>query len=482
MLQKIRDKAHGWWTWVLVPVLIIVFALFGIQNYLGGSFSQNEVAHVNGDSVSVAEFSMLYQNASRTQNPTQNPQIAQSLKVQAIQTLVEKKILSQGIQKLGFTISNTAIDQLIYQIPAFQQNGQFSMALYQNFLQSVGETTEDLKADLRATFLINQFQNSLLASQFGLPSEILTENNYANMLRNISYSILSVNNFAPKTAPTEEAIHAYYSTNQNNFMTPLQVKLAYVTLSLSQFSKGPDSNTAKANYSAALNQASNLAFQNAGSLDSIAQTFHVPIQTTVMINTATPSGILTNKAVLAAVSSNSVLSQGNNSNLITLSPTQAVIVRVTDSIPSQPQPLAQVKSTIISQIQNQTAMQNANTAVTSIVNAINQGGNFNELAKSYGFTVKTATGVNASDKALPPALLHGVLSMGIGQGNAVPLSGSTLAIVTVNKVYPNTKAAGNAINAQAISGLWTQIEMAQFMANLQESAKVKINQALLKQN
>ena len=63
------------------------------------------------------------------------------------------------------------------------------------------------------------------------------------------------------------------------------------------------------------------------------------------------------------------------------------------------------------------------------------------------------------------------------------MSPTSYVIVAVNKVYPNAQSAGNtSINTQAIAGLWTQIEISQFVAGLQDQAKVKINQALFKQN
>lgn len=483
MLQKIRDNAHGWWTWVFVPVLIIVFALFGIQNYLGGSFSENEVAKVNGESISLAEFSTVYQNTDNAKNPSQNPQAANEIKLQVLQSLVNKLLFAQGLEKLGFSVSDSNIDQMIYQIPAFQQNGQFSMALYQAFLQNIGQTTESLRADLRQSFLIQQFQNGLMLSQFALPYEVTTETNYANMLRDVAYVNIPLSLFVPKTAPSDTDIQAYYTANQNNFMTPLQVKLAYVTISQSQFAKkGSDSSTVAADFSAALNQIANSAFQNASSLDPVAKAFNLNVQTTGMINTSHPTGILTNPAVLQAVASNSVLVQGNNSNVINLSPTQAVVVRVVSSVPQQPLPLAQVKAQIVTQIQNQQAMNAATTAITSMVQAVNQGGNLTELAQAYGLTTKTAFGVGANDKSLPTPVVDNALSMAVKQATAVPTSNSGFTIVEVLNAYPNPHATSNAIPGQAIAGLWTQIEMGQYLASVQDQSKVKINQALFKQN
>lgn len=483
MLQKIRDNAHGWWTWVLVPVLIIIFALFGIQNYLGGSFSQNEVAKVNGEPVSIATFSTVYQSLSNAKNPNQNPQMAQALKFEALESLINKLLFAQGLQNLGFQMSDANINQMIYQIPAFQQNGQFSMPLYQAFLQNTGETTQDLKADLKESALIGQFQNGLMLSQFALPNEISTETKYANMLRDIAYVTVPVSLFTPKSTPSEADIQTYYTANQANFMTPLQVKLAYVTISQSQFvQKGTDPNTAQAQFSAALNQIANLAFQNAGSLAPIAQAYHLNIQTTGMLNAAHPTDILANPAVLQAVTSDSVLNQGNNSSVINLSPTQALVLRVVSSVPQQPIPLNQVKAQVIAQMQQQQALNATTNAIHALADAVNQGGNLQALAKGYGLTVSTATAIGPNNKTLSAPILSHIATLGVHQATVIPLSGSSFMVAAVTNAYPAPDAQSHSIAPQAIMGLWTQIEMEEYLASLQNKAKVRINQALFKQS
>ncbi len=477
MLQKIRDNAHGWWTWLFVPLLIILFAFWGIGNYLGGSFSQNEVAKVNGKSVPISAFLSLYQSISNAQNPSQNAQIAQSLKLQVLQAIVNKTILTQGLEKLGLSVSDATLDQTIYQIPAFQQNGQFSMQLYQAFLQNIGQTTEGLRADLRQTYLINQFQNGLLLSQFALPDEIANETNYANMLRDVTYINIPVSAFTPKTQPADADIAAYYAAHQNAFMTPPQVKLAYVMINQSQFGTG--ANAAQA-FSAALNEVANAAFQNPGSLDAVAKAAGSSVQTTNMIDTSHPSGILTNSAALTAALSNSVMVQGNNSNVINLSPTQAVVLRVTNSVPAQPLPLTQVKSQIISEIQAAAANKAAMAAINSIVSGVNQGGNLATLAQAYGFKTQTAMGVNMGNKILPQNVVNTLLGLGVNQAASISENG-TYTIVEVMRAYPNPQKSVN-VPPQAITGLWTQIEMGQYLAYLQDGANVKINQTLFKQN
>lgn len=477
MLQKIRDNAHGWWTWVLVPVLILLFAFWGIGNYLGGGMGQSDAAKVNGDSVPVSQFSLMYQSMNNAKNPTQNAQISAAIKMQVIQTLVDKMLFSQALHDLGFAVSSATINQMIYQIPAFQSGGVFSMQLYQNALQNIGQTTESLKADLTTTYVINQFQEGLSQSQFSLPSELRKETQYANLERNISAVTVSFNQFMPKTAPTDDEIAAYYAAHQAGFMTPAQVKLQYITLSQSSFTKGVDAATAASNYQAALNQLANLSFENAGSLSQGASHFHLSIQNTPFLNTAKPTGILSTPAVLQAVMSNSVLNQGNNSSVINLSPTEAMVVRVANNIAPQPLSLAVVKTSIVSAINLQKAQQAAALSVQALVSAVNQGGSLASMAAGYGLTVQTMQSVSLQSKALPPAVLSAVLNMGVGQAEVVPTQNGMM-VVDVTRVYPNPKPT-LVIPVNAINGLWSQIEETQFLSQLQAKGSIKINPALL---
>jgi hypothetical protein len=40
MLQSIRERAQGWIAWIIVGLIIITFALFGIQEYAQGEKKQ----------------------------------------------------------------------------------------------------------------------------------------------------------------------------------------------------------------------------------------------------------------------------------------------------------------------------------------------------------------------------------------------------------------------------------------------------------
>jgi hypothetical protein len=60
LLQSIRDRATGWIAWVIVILISIPFALWGIQEYLSPA-SNVAVAIVNGNEVGINEFQRTYQ-------------------------------------------------------------------------------------------------------------------------------------------------------------------------------------------------------------------------------------------------------------------------------------------------------------------------------------------------------------------------------------------------------------------------------------
>ncbi len=458
MLQNIRDNAHGWWTWVLVPILIVLFAFWGIGNYLGGSFSQNSVATVNGEDIPLSQFLLVNHQA-----------VDQKTIMQSLQTLINQALLMDGLENLGFSISNETVDQLIYQAPAFQVNGAFSTASYQAALRSLGETTAELRSSLKQTGMINQFQNALISSQVVLPSEAMTESAYANLNRTIDYVVLNVNQFMPKVQPADSAVSAYYLSHQSAYMTPYKVQLQYLTLSLSLFGKGPN---AQASYQAALNQLANVTFQNAHSLSNAANTFHLNLQTTAWLNTDLSNGILATPAVLQAVLSDTVMKQGNNSNVIPISPSEAIVLRVTDSQAPTVLPLSTVKKQIVETLMIEQATQNMTQTIDAMRSAADQGQSLSQLAKLNGLSLQTQS------QNLPPYVLSTMNSMAVGQIQAIPGSDNVI-LLQVLSVTPNPQGK-NQVSAEQIRGLWTEAEMGQFLFALQAKGSIKINPAILK--
>lgn len=479
MLQKIRDNAHGWWVYVIVPLLILMFALFGISNYLTGSMSQSDVAKVNGDNISYSDFAMIYQQLNQQQNPSQSKALASYIKLQVLQNLINQQLLYQALQNLGFAATPQVIDELIYQTPAFQVQGKFSMDQYQAVLQSMGFTTQQLRDNLLKSYLIQQLQTGLMSSEFALPSESTRETMLANMVRDVTYVTIDPASFAERIQVSDSDVANYYQNHQSQFMTPYQLQLQYLTLSLSQFSKQfKDSAQAQAAFQNAVNSLANVSFQNPDSLTAAANMLKVPVQTTGWLSSDSKSGLFANPQVLAAAMSDDVLQKGNNSNVINLDKNTVMVLRVVNKKAPTLMSLAQVTPQIKKMLVMQQALALAEAQAKNLQASVNADDSLAIVANKAHLPVANAQGISIASKNLNQGLLNAFNQAGVGQA-LLTLSNNKVIVFQVNKVYVAQKLVVK-VPPEALVGLWSQIEMSSFLAHQQFGAKIKMNDALLK--
>ena len=478
MLQKLRDHAHGWWVYVVVPVLILLFAFWGIGSYLGGNMNQNEIAKVNGATVNYRDFSILFQQLNRTQNPNQNKALAGMIKMQVIQNLVNQELFNGALTKLGFSVSRDSIDALIAATPAFQEDGKFSMPKYNAVLQNLGISTEQLRQSLIKSYLIQQFQVGVISSNFALPAEVSLANTLVNQVRDVNYVSINPENFMGGITINDAEAKQFYQMHMHQFMSPYQVKLQYLMVSLDQFSKQyKDPNAAKAAYNNAVINLSDTSFQNPNSLEVSAHTLQQPIQSTDWLNTETKTGLLANPQVLAAVMSNSVLNQGNNSEVINLAPNQVIVLRVSAKQVPQQLPFSKVAAHIKNGLAMQQAAAKADELSKKVQAQLAMGQTMNQAAANYHLTAQTLTAVGQESKNISPEFKAAIVKAPLNQGT-IAVDGANVLVFEVTKVYLPAKPAIQ-IPPQLISSLWAEIELGAYLSNLQSNAKIKLNDKLL---
>jgi len=122
MLQQIHDKAKGWVAYLIIFMISVPFALWGIQEYLGGG-DKRVVATVNGDDITLqmAQNELLQQKQQLSQmfgGKLPNGFTDESLKTAAIENLVNRTLLRQEAEKHGYRASSKEILQVLTTFPA----------------------------------------------------------------------------------------------------------------------------------------------------------------------------------------------------------------------------------------------------------------------------------------------------------------------------------------------------------------------------
>ncbi|WP_027350714.1 SurA N-terminal domain-containing protein [Halotalea alkalilenta] len=242
MLQDIRDRSKGWGAKIIVGVIVVVFALFGLESlgYLL-SGSSNDAATVNGEGISRQTLDEELMRAMRMgQLPPGQEQAARG---QFLDQLIQRELLSQYAHGGGMGFSDGQIDQLLVGLPDFHdQSGRFSSQMFLQRLAQIGHTPESFRAYLREDMVIRQLQDGFGLASFSTPSERSRLASLSNETRSFRYATLSPSDLGESPSVDEAELQAYYDAHQAAYLRPEQVRLDYILLDKSMLAQNIEVN------------------------------------------------------------------------------------------------------------------------------------------------------------------------------------------------------------------------------------------------
>ncbi len=238
MLQSIREHSHGWLAWLIVGLISIPFALWGINSYLDGASSVS-VASVNGADISLTQ----YKNAMGNYRDRLQQMLGDSvdinsmdqniLKSEVINGLVEQQVLTQVANESGMRISDKQVSSTILSVEAFQdENGRFSNAIYERQLLQSRASPAAFEQQLRGDMIQGQLQKAIAGSAFITEKERSQIGQLQAQTRNIVYTIISADQFKKDISISNEEITDYYEENKENYKTDESVRIKYIDLSV----------------------------------------------------------------------------------------------------------------------------------------------------------------------------------------------------------------------------------------------------------
>lgn len=235
MLEAIRKHTTGWMAKVILGLITIPFALFGIDSYLNQAGSNVAIAKVNGDKISIQEYSNTMENVRNRMQSEGKVDTAMlesaQFKQSVLDGLITRRLVNEEIQKSNFKISNEQLSQHILGMPEFQENGKFSEDLYQKTLAQNKMTATKFENDRRSELLTQQARDSL-AMLVSVPKGVAEQTlKFAYQQRDVSTAEIKSAQFVKQVSVTPEQVKAYYEQHKDKFKVPEQVKLEFALLS-----------------------------------------------------------------------------------------------------------------------------------------------------------------------------------------------------------------------------------------------------------
>jgi peptidyl-prolyl cis-trans isomerase D len=179
-------------------------------------------------------------------------------------------------------------------------------------------------------------------------------------------------------------------------------------------------------YSERLETLSNLAFET-GDLTTISEQLGLAVVTSDALTRAGSIGIFANPAVINAAFSDSVLLDGNNSDVIEISDTTAVVLRVEQFNESTILPLEEVEPEIAVILRRQYEREAVQEIGEQLLAAATSGEGLDELLAANSLSWIEQTGVERNSAAANREIIQEVFSLPEPAPGASELSGVTLA-------------------------------------------------------
>jgi peptidyl-prolyl cis-trans isomerase D len=239
MLHFIRERAQGWIAWFIVGLISIPFALWGINSYLGGP-PEVAVATVNDETILQAEFQQAmqqYRDRMRSRlGENFDPELFDGIEIKqsVLNGLIEQKLLLSSSYSLGQTISDAELSKTIQSTPAFQRDGRFDNEYYSMVLARVGLSPTRYESQLRNDMLnqelINNIQHTSSLTTADLDSVLQLE----KQTRDIAYGVVVAMDQLDTVEVADDDVKQYFEQYQDNYLAPERVVVDYIELTVEQ--------------------------------------------------------------------------------------------------------------------------------------------------------------------------------------------------------------------------------------------------------
>lgn len=231
MLRLMRDHASSWIIKFLLGAIVIVFVFWGVGSW--STKKSNRVATVNGDPINLDEYreaytSLLEQLRQRFGNNL-NEEMMKMFRVdrQALNSLIDKKIVFQEAKRLNFRVPDSELTDAIERMGSFQRAGVFDVGLYQKVLNRYRMTPEEFEFDQRELILVNKLRSFITGSIKVSDQEAMEWYNWINTSIDLDFVLFEPDIYTDVDA-SEEEIKKYFDGHKLSYKTERMRKARYL--------------------------------------------------------------------------------------------------------------------------------------------------------------------------------------------------------------------------------------------------------------
>ncbi len=255
MLQSMRQSTQSTAAKVIIGLIVLSFAAFGLETLLPGG-SGTSVAEVNGEEITPIALQEAITQQKRQLVSVLGDDIDPTLldddrlQPRALQSLIQRALLLQKSTALNLVASEAQVGKSITAIEAFQLNGQFSPDAYKSVLANAGYTPERFRRAQADDIVLTQLQTAISETEFATETEIAATANLIAEERDVRYLVIPDEGLVTDEDLSDAALQNYYQQNEAAFFNPEQVVVDFILLDSVDFVVSVDESVVEEQYEA----------------------------------------------------------------------------------------------------------------------------------------------------------------------------------------------------------------------------------------
>lgn len=239
-MEAFRDMVKGWLGKTLLVLLIVPFAIVGIESYFSGG-GKVIAAKVNGTEIDQSELDRQVDNqrqkALAQMGPNADPAALdlKRIRKETLNGMIGRELLIQQSKKDGYLISDATVYKLIREVPAFQEDGKFSQQRYTMLLQQNGENPATYPAKAKQELSYSLLIAGLSQSGFVSTAELDRLSSLESQKRDVHVAVVPAARYLGDITVSDEEVKKFYDANPSRFTTEDMLSLDYIVLKRDDF-------------------------------------------------------------------------------------------------------------------------------------------------------------------------------------------------------------------------------------------------------
>lgn len=222
---------------VILAVIIVPFAFFGMDAYFSGPTGANEVASVGNSKISVMEFDRALRDQQDRFRAATGGDFDRALfeseafRQTVLNGLVNQRVLQLHAEENRMMVTNAQVQSVIASLPAFQgEDGRFSLDRYDMLLRAQNMSPAMFEAGLRQDLRVQQIVEAIGQSAFtgNLPVRRYLEAQLEQ--REIRDFAVSAAAFLDQVSVDDAELQAVYEAQTERFQRAERIRAQYVVL------------------------------------------------------------------------------------------------------------------------------------------------------------------------------------------------------------------------------------------------------------